>query len=285
MTLLDYQMSFRGLVMGDGTSYIPSSVTGLQDTPGVRIADADRARMHGQFAGSDYATGRAVDVSYQIDGVVDPVAGDVLAPFSAAHVVGEAESELRARIPGLAGGIEVVVFARCRRLALPVDNRYGSGAPLAEVQYWATDPRIYAADETVVVIGMADVSGAGLVFPATFPLTFGGATSGGIGEADNIGEFPAPWTASIAGPIVNPRIENITTGQTISFVGSLDVGETLDLASLDRSVLLNGGPASRYSWLASGSQWFDLAAGPNALRLAGTSGSGVLTLSFRSAWI
>lgn len=284
MTLLDYQLSFRGLVMGDGTDYVPSSLDGLQSTPGVRTGDTDRARRHGQFAGADYATGRSITASIQIDAVTSGI-DEVLSAFSAAHVVADpGEYELRAKIPGLASGAEVLVRARCRRLSLPIDNRYASGAPLAEVQWWATDPRIYSAEATVLSASMAAVTGSGLVFPATFPLTFGGSTAGGFILPDNVGEFPAPWTAIIDGPIVNPRIENVTTGQTISFVGSLALGESLHLDSDLRSVLL-GGTASRYSWLASGSQWFDLDPGPNTIRLAGTSGEGSMTLMFRSAWI
>jgi hypothetical protein len=88
---------------------------------------------------------------------------------------------------------------------------------------------------------------------------------------------------TINGPVVNPRIENVATGQVISFTGEVGASSALVISSLERTVLLDG--ASRYSWLTAGSQWFDLAPGPNTFRFAGTSGSGSATLDFRSTWI
>ena len=120
--------------------------------------------------------------------------------------------------------------------------------------------------------------------PALAPLAFSGTASGGQVVATNDGEFGAPWTAVISGPVTTPRIENVTTGATLTFNGTLGTGETLTISSLDRTVLLNG-TASRYSWLTAGSSWFDLPAGSSTVRFAGVSGSGSMDLSFRSVWI
>jgi phage-related protein len=101
-----------------------------------------------------------------------------------------------------------------------------------------------------------------------------------------VGEFAVPWTATLIGPVVNPRLENISTGETLYFEGELGVGDELTVDSLNRSIVLNGN-ASRYSWLAVGSQWFSLAPGETSIRYAGsTVGAGArYAIAFESAWI
>lgn len=283
MSLLSWQIEWAGLVMGDGTPYVIQSMTGLNDTPGVRSSDSARARAHGAWAGTDYSDVRSITATISVDG---PHPNSALwDALSRALVIGQpGETPLTVKVPGLAQGRELIMFARCRNLSLPTDQDYASGVGAAAVQWVATDPRIYAATESTLTVGIASSSASGFPFPLTFPISFGGAATGGLVTANNEGEFPAPWVATIHGPVVGPRIENVTTGETLTFNGSLAAGETLVVSSADASVLLNG-VASRYPWLAFGSQWFDLAPGVNELRFAGTSGTGSLDLVFRSAWI
>lgn len=282
--MIDWTFIYNGLTVGgSGNPYNLIKINGFHDAPDVRTADTERARAHGMFAGTDYLGGRSITAEIE---VVAPHPDEAdWSAFSRAFVPGDtAESTLKAQIPGVAGGIEVQVGARVRRLALPIDRDYLFGHGSAMVEFFCTDPRIYSVAQTLVSIDQAAISGSGLTFPATFPLSFGGAVSGGLGVATNAGEFSAPWVGTITGPVDNPRIENVATGQVLSFTGSLSAGQTLVISSLDRSVLLSG-TASRYSWLNFGSSWFDLAPGTNTIRFAGTAGTGNLQLTFRSVWI
>lgn len=280
----DWTFTYNGLTVGgDGSPYQLMQVTGLHDSPEVRTSDATRARAHGLFAGTDLLGGRSLTAEIEV--VAQHPNETYWSDFSRALVPGQtAELPLAFQVPGVAGGISVVLNARVRRLALPIDRAYFNGHGSAAVEFWATDPRIYSQASTTYSVNQAAVSGAGLSFPITFPLTFGGAVSGGQFVANNAGEFAAPWTATISGPITNPVLENVTAGVSIAFVGSLGTGETLVISSADRSVLLNG-TASRYSWLVVGSSWWELAPGDNTVRLAGTSGSGSVSFSYRSAWV
>jgi hypothetical protein len=279
---VDGQIIFNGFTVGATTAIGVRNLTGLHDTPGVRSSDQDRPRRHGQFAGTDYLTGRILQASLYVK-ATHP--SSVWQELSEAFVVGMVETPWQAQYPGVAGGRLVQINARCRKLALGIDYEYAAlGEGEALVEWAASDPRIYDAAETVLGTTMATPAGTGATFPWTFPLTFGGALSGGSVTATNEGEFPAPWAAVITGPVTDPRLENVTTGQTVGFTGSVAGGETLEIDSESRSVLLNG-TASRYSWLTAGSQWFDLTPGANEIRLAGSSGSGTLTLTFRSSWI
>lgn len=280
----DWTFTYNGLTIGgDGSAYQIMKLTGLHDSPEVRTSDQTRARAHGMFAGTDLLGGRSLMAEIEV--VAPHPAETVWSDFSRALVPGQGnELPLVFQIPGVAGGAAIQIGARVRRLSLPVDRPYFFGHGSAAVEFWATDPRIYSQASTTYTVSQAVPSGTGLTFPITFPLSFGGAVSGGQFTATNAGEFEAPWTATISGPIENPTLENITTGQTISFVGTVDTGQTLVISSLDRSVLLNGS-ASRYSWLTVGSSWWQLAPGANTVRLAGTSGTGSVSFTYRSAWV
>lgn len=277
----DWTLTFNGLTMGP-EPYGIVQVSGFHDAPDVRTADQARARQHGQWANVDYLGGRRVQASIIV--TAPHPASATWQALSQALVAGQAaETALTATIPGVAYGNPIQVMARVRRLALPIDLDYGIGVGRAQVEWHCTDPRIYSATATTLTTSQA-VSSGGLLAPIEAPLEFGGSASGGQVVATNDGEFGAPWTAVLSGPVTNPRIENITTGQTIRFTGTLATGETLTVSSLDRTVLLNG-TASRYSWLTAGSSWFDLPAGSSTIRFAGTSGTGSMDLTFRSVWI
>jgi hypothetical protein len=280
----DWTITFGNLTIGGPNSpYQLVQINGLHDAPEVRTSDQIRARSNGMFAGTDYLGGRSVIAEVQV--VASHPDETVWQDFSSALIVGaESETALGFQIPGLARGNAVQIDARVRKLSLPIERSYLNGQGNAVIEWFATDPRVYTQSVDTETASQATVAGTGVTFPVTFPLSFGGAVSGGQLQATNIGEFGAPWSATISGPIVNPTLENITTGETLAFIGSVAAGETLVINSLDRSVLLNG-TASRYSWLVVGSQWFTVEPGDNAIRLAGTSGTGSVSFSFRSAWI
>jgi hypothetical protein len=280
----NWQIIYNSLTVGAGTPYVLVKVTGLHDTPNVRTSDQDRPRQHGQYPGADYHGGRSIQATVTI--VANPnTAATSWDAFSLAMVTGKkTESPLLVQIPGLASGRTLQIGARVRQLALPIDFDYRDGAGRAVVQWWATDPLFYDATPTTLSTSMASLSGGGRTYPHIYPRVYGGAVSGGTILASNAGEVDAPWQATITGPIDNPSIYNVSTGQTLGFTGSLLTGETLVLDSLEKSVLF-AGTVSRYTWLTFVSQWFDLAPGVNQLQFTGTAGTGTLTTTFRSAWI
>lgn len=277
----NWEITFNGLTMGT-RPYGLQRLIGFHESPEVRNNDQNRARTHGQWLSEDFLGGRTIQASIVVTS--KHPSSSIWQALSQALVAGQAdESTLSATIPGVAYGDTIQVSARVRKLSLPIDIDYTIGIGRAEVEWHCTDPRIYSSTLTSLSVNQATSSG-GLLMPAAAPLAFSGTASGGQVVATNAGEFNAPWTAVINGPVTTPRIENVTTGSVLTFNGSLATGETLTISSLNRTVLLNG-TASRYSWLSAGSSWFDLPAGDSTIRFAGVSGSGSMTLSFRSVWI
>lgn len=282
---MQLEVIFNGLTLGAGTFPI-GELTGLHDTPDVDDADKKRPRQHGEDPGVDYNRARWIEAKFTLN--ASHPADDRNALFGAASralVTGKrSELPLLATIDGLADGRQVRLNARVKDFDLPIDMAYSAGAGQGKAQWKCTDPLIYDALSTVLTAPMATVSGTGRTYPLTYPRVYGGAVSGGLLSANNEGEVDAPWEAVINGPVDNPRLENVTTGQTVAFSGNLAAGETLVLGSKYRDVLLNG-IVSRYTWLTFTSEWFELEPGVNEIRFAGSSGSGTVQLTFASTWI
>lgn len=278
---MSYEITWNGLTLGGSSQiYKLRNVTGLHDSPGVRTSDMDRARQHGQFAGLDYLTGRSIQASVYL---LSDASADWAAFTNAMTVGNSLESTLGITVPNLALGRTLNLSAKCRKVSMPVelDNQFGIGK--ADIEWWATDPRMYDSTASSATVTPCTPTGFGLTFDATFNLSFGGGAPTGTIVALNDGNFPAPWTVTFDGPLTTPKIENTTTGDTLTFEGTVPAGSQLVVSSLDRTVLLNG--ASRYSWLASGSKWSELPSGTQQLRLTASGGTGTATLTYRSTWI
>lgn len=98
------------------------------------------------------------------------------------------------------------------------------------LRFIAHDPVIY--DPTLQTMQFDLNVGGELVFPITFPIIFGASY---IWETKNL-TYPGTWlsypTIIITGPINDPTVENLTTGEKISLDYNIPVGRTvtIDLA-------------------------------------------------------
>ncbi len=147
------------------------------------------------------------------------------------------------------------------------------------------DPRKYGLNPDPITVGLPSPTD-GVDLPATLPLTLPERVNTSSGVAVNGGDMEAPWAARIVGPIVTPGIEAPGLGRQISINLSLGFGETLDLDSRDRTVVLNGS-ASRSGLIVRGSSWFTLPPeSTTTIRLAasGTAGTPTLTFTALAAW-
>lgn len=276
----DYQLTFRGLTIGAGTPWQIERLEGVEDLPQLRTTDLDISGRHGQAPGNDLLSGRAVMVSLLVfPGPTATFAQNVEA-LKAITVPQPAESDLVVELPGR---LPRVLRCRPRRRSLPVDVEYSFQYGRAAVELWATDPRIYAQAASSSVIGLPSAA-TGLTFDAPAPFVFGSAGFGNAAAITNAGNFPAPWIASIAGPVTNPVITLADTGESVLLVGTVNAGETLVVDSAAPAVLL-GGTASRYAWVGPGSTWWTLPPGPSTVQFGATAGTGTCTFTTRSTWI
>lgn len=151
----------------------------------------------------------------------------------------------------------------------------------------ANDPRIYTETQSIAAYDPTADTPGGLTFPLTFPLDFGGVSSGSL-VVTNVGNYKTPPVFVITGPVVNPIVDNDSTGQSIYFRDTdLPAGAEITVDVQARSVRL--GATSRPDLFdASRSDWWELAPGANQLRLRGggmASGQTEFAVTFRSARI
>lgn len=154
------------------------------------------------------------------------------------------------------------------------------------VSLLAPDPRLYTSTVTSGSYDPTDAGDGGLDFPLDFPLEFG--VSGGAWlSLDNEGTVSTPPTIIVTGPVINPIIDNDTSGLSIFTRDcGLGVGDTLTLDVRARTAVLNGTTLRPDLVDVSRTTWWDVRPGVNRLRMRGSgmaSGQTELAVGFRSA--
>lgn len=278
--MTDWQWTFGGLTFGDGTDIDVIEHEGWDDLPDIESRDVPRGGRHGLHAGLDLARTKVYRFDLELIAGDDDALEALLGEMRAAFVVQEVERELVGTLPGQPTKRAMV---RCRRRRIPTTLRRLLRYPTVAVELVATDPRIYAAAESSGSTGFPS-GGTGRTYPRTYPRVYGAAGTGGVVSAENAGSVAVPWQAQITGPWTNPTITHVGLGLTLTINVTLDAGQTLNIDSGERSILL-GGTASRYGSLVQPASWFDLEPGSNEIRFGGAAGSGGAVLSWRSGWM
>ena len=279
----DKQVEFDGLAL-EG-AYQIQKIEGLADMPDVRTADLTIAGRHGARGGTDLLDARNVVITLDIYAWDPTTFAAAVQTLREAFQIREAgEGVLAFQLHGIADGQPARLFCRPRRLALPLEPAYWHDWVTAIVELWAGDPVIYSDVEYGGATVLPEASD-GLEFDVVFPIEFGDVGSGGVIFATNDGSWPADVVVRIDGPVTDPRVENVTTGQVLEFDIDLAAGEYLILDSRARTVMLNG-TASRYSTLTDESRWWRLQPGPNEITFrAATATAATMSLTWRSSWI
>jgi len=274
--------TLNGLSFGADTDYpIVGSIRGLPGSPSLRQETILRPQQDGAFGGTGFYGTRRIT----FEGLILNEAGGwgELYDLSSALVAALATKAPALLELELDDGRQLQTLVRAVS-EVGVSERNVSTVADWQAQLEALDPRLYAGGSaSTVEVGLPDSGGTGVEFPMESPITFGSSPLGGIATATNAGTIETPWTATISGPIINPSIEHVEQGLTLEFIGELEADETLVVDGDNHAVLLNGS-TNRYSWLVAPA-WFLLDPGANTIRFNATSGTGTLSLEWRSAWL
>lgn len=296
-TLSNWQFSYQGLTFGQGQAIKVAHVTGLGDLAEIRNGDEPRARDHGQTIGLDLFGGRDITFDLEAESSSGQVETTLLTLAQVTTPGLTTEQPLWFQLPGMP---LLAVMCRPRKRTLPWDVGYQIGnVAQVSAQFHATDPRVYTAGAAVTV-GLPSPT-AGMTFPATFPLTFGATSPNGV-TVTNGGNVESRPVLVITGPVTSPSVQNasISGSPTLTFTNPTQSGYTVaagDQLVIDldlHSILYYVGgvssgttPASRGSWLVSGSTWWDLPAGANLIQFLSkdsASVAGSLTVQYASAY-
>lgn len=108
-------------------------------------------------------------------------------------------------------------------------------------------------------------------------------------SVENKGNVAAPTKFTITGPVTNPVIINLQTGERFSYIGSVATGIKLIVDTEAFTIVEEGtgitGKINRYDKVAVGSNWIQIKPGVNKLQLAGSgAGETKFKVEYRDAW-
>jgi hypothetical protein len=284
-SLTDYEMWFNGVTFGGivpGSAYQTQVIEGLDAAP-IVSGDVKRPRDQGEFIGLDLLSGRTITATIVVQSDGTSLQHAMNALMTGLQPTGTAEVPLYYQLPNQALLASMVRFRRAN-WSIGTNYALNAGLPIP-IQFFASDPRVYAAPTQAVTVALPTPPG-GLTFPVTFPAYFGGGGIGGIIEVDNTGNIEMRPLITIQGPVTKPTITNSTTGWVITISNPNLTGYTLndgDILTIDTDSHLimyypDGSPvgSSVRSWLVPGSTW------PSPYYLPGIA-PGMNQLEFTSA--
>ncbi|MDX3241715.1 phage distal tail protein [Streptomyces sp. ME18-1-4] len=290
-----WQVDFAGVLMGPGTPYPISDITGL-GTPEVRAQDVELPTDDGSFPGVDYYSPRMVTIEAGIRTPGDPQAAvDALAALDqaaadpATRKSAGAVQTLRLWWPGRTNTKRL--YGRVRRVeAVSMAQAIYGWIPIT-LEFTATAPEWHDDTEQQTTLPLArDFDEEGFTAPVTAPITTGVANpQERPGWVTNSGDMAAWPSLTIKGPVVNPRIWITETGRALDL--ALTLGES-DILQIDtrpgtRWVLRNGGNAAYALSAASRLDLFQIPPGRTSeVRWTGAdyANSTRLTVSWRDAY-
>jgi len=169
MPLSSYQMSYRGVTIGDSTNYDVIELEGLHDMA-VRDRDRDNPRSQGMIPGFHSATSRLIRCTLEVRGTPGATAHEtdiqnLLSAMSpdAHELPNETDDQFTFKFPG---EDEKYIFARPVRRSRPRRNNTEFGLARVSFELKVYDPRAYSTTE--------DNSGSQTTATSPFNVTNGG---------------------------------------------------------------------------------------------------------------
>jgi phage-related protein len=133
---------------------------------------------------------------------------------------------------------------------------------------------------------MVPAQALGRTYDRTYNLTYGGGSISNSTAIVNVGNWTTYPVITITGPVTNPTIGNVTTGQYMTVNYSLTNTDTLVIDLDQKLITLNG--VSARNLLAGNSEWFGAPPGTSYFTFTGTNifvGITTATVVYRSAWV
>lgn len=264
---------------GVGTKFHVSALGGFDDLPALRTGDVAAPAAHGELQGRHFSGGRDIDLEITVIGDSPEDCFAQVNTLKAAFIIGDdAASDVEQALT-LYGNTRMA-FVRVTKRAPTYPAQTLERSMVVPMQLHATDPRVYSATLHTASTGLGTASG-GLVFPATFPATFGSGSAGGQVSVTNAGSVKTYPTLTVVGPVDNPIIDHVEQGLSLGFTVSLGSGDQLVINPdpRARTALLNGANAEN---VLTTPGWFGLPPGMSTVRYRNNGGFTGSTLSV--AW-
>ena len=294
MPLNNYQFQYNTFQFGGtGSPYQVLNIDGLESLPDLRVQDDNRGYNDGMFTGRDFLSGRTITID------ILTLAGGGNSAFTNFNLLQAAliptasytaPSVTASTAPGLlqfllsTSDSEMRIGARVRARQTAVNPDYTYGFIKSQYTFFCPDPRYYS--NTLQTGSLSPVAALGRGYNRIYPLTYGGGSGSVSTPFTNSGTVTTYPQITITGPATNIVLTNTTTGQYLSFYGSIAAGDTLVIDLYEKLITLNG--VSARNLLLGGSNWFGFDVGTTNLSFfaSGTVvGTTTCNINYRSAFI
>lgn len=294
MPLNNYQFQYDTFLFGGaGSPYQILNIEGLESLPDLRTQDDNKGYNDGMFTGRDFLSGRTITME------ILTLAGGGNSAFQNFNLLQSnliptssytAPSITATTAPGLlqfllsTSDTEMRIGARVRGRQTPVNPDFTYGFIRSQYTFFSPDPRYYS--NTLKSASLSPVAALGRGYNRIYPLTYGGGSGSVSTPLTNAGTVTTYPTITITGPATNIVITNTTTGQYLSFYGSITTGQTLVIDLNEKLITLDGVAARNL--LLGGSSWFGANVGTTNLSFfaSGTVvGTTTCNVDYRDAFI
>jgi len=218
---------------GEAATYRITSLEGWAGRSAPRYDKQNRARAHGSHPSPVYADERIVTVEGRSWSQDDRDA--VLLALEQRMTFDGGEEPLTITLAGR----ELTAFAqflRCDPILTP--NEWGIGRFGWIAQWRCPDPLRYGPVQSAVSTGLP-TAGGGLVYPLTYPLSYGSAGTPGQVTLTNDGTAAAPIVFTVTGSLP-AGFEVSASGQRLVYPVPVPAGETLTVDTAAGTILAQG---------------------------------------------
>jgi hypothetical protein len=294
MPLNNYQFQYNTFLFGGtGSPFQIINIDGLESLPDLRVQDDNRGYNDGMFTGRDFLGGRTITME------IHTFAGNGNSAFQnfnllQAALIPSSQYSTPAITATTAPGLlqflmsnsdsEMRIGARVRARQTSVNADYTYGFIRSQYTFFSPDPRYYG--NALKTASLSPVTALGRGYNRIYPLVYGGGSGSVSTPLTNAGNVTTYPTITITGPATNITITNTTTGQYLSFAGSLLTGDTLVIDLNEKLITLNNVAARNL--LLGGSSWFGVDVGTTNVSFfaSGTVvGTTSCNINYRDAFI
>lgn len=151
------------------------------------------------------------------------------------------------------------------------------------LQLFAPDPRRFGPAHTATVQQGTSATG-GVMYPVTYPVAYGTPGTTGSTQVTNNGTAYSDLVFTLNGPLKNPVIRNSTTGDQISYTGTIPSGAYVTIDTASGSCLYNG--TQNYRAFLAPNMWFTLPAHSSiTVAFSATPGdTGTLSIAYTDSY-
>lgn len=233
-------------VDGSGNAWTVRDEQGWNDGAPIRRARVDKATQDGAWESTGYRSARTVVLS-----------GVTVGPDRVSALAGS--RQLRTLVGGTRAPLVWAEDDLTLSATVELDDTPRVRFVSPNIFEWqitltAPDSLLYGSPTFAQTSLAGTAGGVGRVWPRVWPTDYGipaGVTPGAI-TMSNVGTAGYWPTLRIDGPVPNPQVTLVETGDWVRFNGTVAAGQWLDFDLANRRVLLNGQVSVRAKVSASG---------------------------------